>query len=379
MEFEYVPGGSLDTHTNFSTSESTQILYQLSSALEYLHNQQPSVGHRDIKPANVLVVERGVDGIYVKFADFGLSKAADTLKTFCGTLEWAAPEIYLKAADQKGTANDIYSVAVDIWSLGVVIASLECGRLPVYEEAWATDAVAWIHTVQRHVTDHLEQQGNELLWLVLDNMLVEDPEERSSADYCSDEALKLLQHIADTRRQESDDDDDGSTTPNPSMLGAQSAVESGNSEGASTFRLNIQSASSDGSETSIREKVEDIDESLIDSKEEWERSGIPDLDAPPSWVPDASVAVPQRSMVDGFWWNPEDPEPASLTSNHDGGATTVGAGEAQTKVRPVEDHGISSSLSLTRSLTHPLSGAQKRAVGGDIYSSKRHKRSKRDK
>lgn len=51
-------------------------------------------------------------------------------------------------------------------------------------------------------------------WLVLDNMLVKDPNERSSAEYCHDEALKVLQRITNTRRQESDDDYDSSPTPN---------------------------------------------------------------------------------------------------------------------------------------------------------------------
>lgn len=184
LEFEYVPGGSLDTYTNLSTFESTQILCQLSSGLEYLHNLQPPVGHRDIKPENILVVERGVDGIYVKFADFGMSRAADSLKTFCGTLTWAAPEIYLKAADQEGIVNDTYSVGVDIWSLGLVIASLECGGLPVFRQGWETDAVAWIDTVLNYIIDLTEKQDSELLGLLLDNMLVKDPDERSSAVYC---------------------------------------------------------------------------------------------------------------------------------------------------------------------------------------------------
>ena len=312
--------------------------------MEYLHNQQPSVGHRDIKPANILVVERGVDSIYVKFADFGLSKAADTLKTFCGTLEWAAPEIYLKAADRKGTANDTYSVAVDIWSLGVVIASLECDGLPKYEAAWATDAVAWIHTLQAHVIDHYNQQRSELLWLLLYNMLVEDPDERSSADYCHDEALKLLKLITDTRRQESTASDtesrggdDGSTTPKPSTPGSNSAMGSESSEEASTFRLDIQPDSQNGSEAQVRETVEDIDESLIancntihttDSEEEWKRSGAPDL---------TSVDPQQESMVDGLLWNPG---VASPTNNHDEAAES-GVGEAKTKAPSEEQDSIS--------------------------------------
>lgn len=141
MKFEYIPGGSLDKYTKLSILESTQVVYQLSSALEYLHNRNPSIGHRDIKPENILVERRGADGIYVKFADFGLSRAADVLKTCCGTLLHAAPEIHLKVADPVGAAKDTYGVSVDIWTLGVVIASLVCG-LPVYKEEWKTNAVS---------------------------------------------------------------------------------------------------------------------------------------------------------------------------------------------------------------------------------------------
>lgn len=261
LEFEYIPGGSLDRYTNLSTFENTQVLYQLSSALEYLHNRNPSIGHRDIKPENILVVRREADSIYVKFADFGLSKAADILKTNRGSLEWQAPEIYLKAADPIGAANDTYSVAIDIWSLGAVIASLECDGLPVYKKEWETDAVAWIRTVQDHVMDRYDERGGELLWLLIDNMLVEDPDERSSADYVHDQALEILQHM--TNNTLSDDDVESSATPRPSMLGTQSTVESEDTEEASTFLPHIQPAP-DGSKTPIRETVETADESLIE-------------------------------------------------------------------------------------------------------------------
>ena len=54
LEFEYIPGGSLDIYTDVSALESAQTLCQLSSALEYLHSKTPSIGHRDIKPGNIL-------------------------------------------------------------------------------------------------------------------------------------------------------------------------------------------------------------------------------------------------------------------------------------------------------------------------------------
>jgi len=103
-------------------------------------------------------------------------------------------------------------------------------------------------------------RGGELLWLLIDSMLVEDPEERSSADYVHDEAQKkTLQSMASI-----EPDDDGSATPKPLMFTAQPAVGSEDTEEASTFRLDIQPAW-DGSR-SIRETVEGPDESLIESR-----------------------------------------------------------------------------------------------------------------
>lgn len=143
------------------------------------------------------------------------------------------------------TANDTYSVAIAIWSLGAVVASLECNGLPVYKEEWKTDAVAWIRAVQNHVIRKYNKRGGELLWFLIESMLVEDPDKRSSADYVHDQALELLQSMANNK---SDDEVEGSATPTPSMLSAQSAVES---EDAGD--LHIQPAPN-GSKTPIRDQ-----------------------------------------------------------------------------------------------------------------------------
>ena len=330
---------------------------------------------------------------------------------------------------------------VDIWSLGQVVASLECG-LPEYKEAWTKDAVAWIRAVREHVNDHeqyYQDQDTELLYFLLDNILVGDPKERSSTDYCHDETWRLskcdsripfLQRIKNTRRRKStpsdtessDDDDDGSSTSKSSIL--QSDVESESADEASTIRVDPQFDSRDGSETPSRKTVEFIN-SLVNptESEEWQRSGAPDPDTQPSQVPITSVILPQRRTVDGLLWNPEDFESGGLTSKHDGEATKAGAGEAQTKGLSDEDHDISffiryhpggevpgdaaqdavetsgvgreglyrsirkrswpeetSSLPFTRGLIHPLSSDQQRAVNRDIPSNKgppNHKRSKK--
>lgn len=85
LRLEYVPGGSLAEHENLSEIESAKILCQLSSAVGYLHNKNPSIIYRDIKPKNILVAKRTRESIHVKFADFSLSKASNILKTYYST------------------------------------------------------------------------------------------------------------------------------------------------------------------------------------------------------------------------------------------------------------------------------------------------------
>ena len=69
--------------------------------------------HRDLKPENLLLAERDkLDSI--RIADFGLANQLDisnTLKSYCGTPGYIAPEIAM---------NKPYGAAVDMWSLGVI-------------------------------------------------------------------------------------------------------------------------------------------------------------------------------------------------------------------------------------------------------------------
>jgi serine/threonine protein kinase len=222
------------------------------------------------------VLYRRSSGIHVKFADFGLAKAADYLKTFCGSLPWAAPEIYNKVPDPKAAADDRYSVAVDIWSLGVVIASRECG-LPYYEDSYRTSAVAWIRAVLQHVEGY-EEKGNELLYFLLNTMLIVNPQERKGAPYCHDEALRLsncdsrrpfLHRISRSRlngyrssdTNESDEDSDPGT-PTPYIPGTQHSKGHEGASEESTIRLGPRA---DGMQTLAETTAASIDPSLIEN------------------------------------------------------------------------------------------------------------------
>ncbi|CAG5111798.1 Oidioi.mRNA.OKI2018_I69.chr2.g6071.t1.cds [Oikopleura dioica] len=77
-------------------------------ALEYLHLK--NICHRDLKPENLMINhENG----HLVLVDFGMAKIVEEKTwTFCGTPEYIAPEIIL---------NNGHDIAVDYWSLGVVI------------------------------------------------------------------------------------------------------------------------------------------------------------------------------------------------------------------------------------------------------------------
>jgi serine/threonine protein kinase len=149
-----------------------QTLLQGSSALEYLHRQR--VVHRDIKPENILVQSRAP--WHIKLADFGLSKAGESLYTFCGTPLYAAPEV-IALQSQSRSQRQSYTAAVDIWSLGVVILAYGYG-LPRYQKTGALP-LDWPKKLVRTL-DIWDPDGLDVLY----NMLVLDPQRRASASAC---------------------------------------------------------------------------------------------------------------------------------------------------------------------------------------------------
>jgi len=125
MLFEYVNGGQmLDyiiSHGKLKEKQARKFARQIASAVDYCHRN--SIVHRDLKIENILISKTGD----IKIIDFGLSNlfAPDEdrkLKTYCGSLYFAAPEL-LQAKPYTGPE-------VDVWSFGVVLFVLVCGKVP---------------------------------------------------------------------------------------------------------------------------------------------------------------------------------------------------------------------------------------------------------
>eukprot|EP00915_Cephaloidophora_sp_WS-2016_P006508 GHVH01008788.1.p1 GENE.GHVH01008788.1~~GHVH01008788.1.p1 ORF type:complete len:938 (+),score=110.21 GHVH01008788.1:370-2814(+) len=123
---EFCSGGELFDYIckkrRLSESESRSFFQQLISALCYCHCN--SIVHRDLKPENIMLNEKRT----LKLCDFGLSNFNEDgrfLRTFCGSPNYAAPEIV--------SGKPYVAPETDVWSCGVILYAMLCGYLPFDE------------------------------------------------------------------------------------------------------------------------------------------------------------------------------------------------------------------------------------------------------
>lgn len=147
---------------------------QLSSALDYLHTQNPPIIYRDMKPSNIMLKPDGS----VRLIDFGIAREAkggSLGEGSFGTRGYAAPE----QEDEDGVVD----ARSDIYSLGITLHHLVTGKSPLdppYEiepirryisnKNELTSALEWAIQRSTQLNPNNRFQTCAELYFVLDNL-----------------------------------------------------------------------------------------------------------------------------------------------------------------------------------------------------------------
>ncbi|MDD2776101.1 MAG: serine/threonine-protein kinase [Gallionella sp.] len=131
IAMEFLNGDNLEQYTNpdhlLPLNKVVSIVASVADALDYAHKQ--NVVHRDIKPANIMY---DANTESVKVTDFGIARITNSSQTktgmVFGTPSYMSPE-QLAGKKIQGTS--------DLFSLGITLYQLACGKLPFDGESMA--------------------------------------------------------------------------------------------------------------------------------------------------------------------------------------------------------------------------------------------------
>lgn len=181
-------GGELFTHLyqrdHFTEAEVRVYIGEIILALEHLH--QLGIIYRDIKLENILLDSNG----HIVLTDFGLSKEFKPHETdlrtysFCGTIEYMAPEVV-----RGGSIG--HTFAVDWWSVGVLTYELLTGASPFTVEGernTQTEISRRILKSHPPIPDFMSPAVQDFI----KRLLVKDPNKRLGGG--SEDAAELKRH-----------------------------------------------------------------------------------------------------------------------------------------------------------------------------------------
>eukprot|EP00033_Pygsuia_biforma_P001050 GCRY01001196.1.p1 GENE.GCRY01001196.1~~GCRY01001196.1.p1 ORF type:complete len:491 (-),score=76.52 GCRY01001196.1:362-1834(-) len=173
LVLELITGGDLFDRivakSRYSERDARLVFMQILSAVEYLHQQ--GYAHRDLKPENILLANRESD-TEIKLSDFGLAKLItpeSQLGTLCGTPGYLAPEVL---SSQK--TGKKYTIAVDLWSQGVILYALIAGYLPFDDAEGFTNVLEGKFDLEQEPWGKVSAEAKDLIR----GLLTVDPEAR---------------------------------------------------------------------------------------------------------------------------------------------------------------------------------------------------------
>ena len=186
---EYVEGVTLRARIAASArgldaQEAVTIITQVAEALEAAH--RAGIIHRDIKPENIIVRSDGA----VKVLDFGIAKldaslpgSVDHLTTRTGVVMGTAA--YMSPEQARGQRVDHRT---DIFSVGIVLYEMLCGRKPFDGDTWS-DVMAAVLIKDPPPID--SSVPNVSLRRIVERCLEKNPEQRFQS--ASDLAFAIRQ------------------------------------------------------------------------------------------------------------------------------------------------------------------------------------------
>lgn len=180
---DYLPGGEMFTLLQPSALPEPHVRFyvaELIVALEHIHKE--GIVYRDIKLENVLIDAEG----HITLVDFGLCKKLGPRgrsKSFCGTVEYMAPEVL------AGTGHN---TAADWWALGVITIELLTSVTPfgVNEDPEGNDIMNRITNEEPLMPPNVTSEMKDFIT----KMLTKDPTERLGKSLSRLKSINELNH-----------------------------------------------------------------------------------------------------------------------------------------------------------------------------------------
>lgn len=145
----------------------------------YLHSQ--NWVHRDVKIENILINFKN-EALVSDFTFMRQQRPPALSNTFCGSLQYAAPEILTSKGDYD-------AFKADTWSMGIIMFAIHSGSMPVVEESDPVVIRKELNDIQQRIRNGMgTYQMSPTLKDLLSKILVIDPNGRLTLD-------QILKHV----------------------------------------------------------------------------------------------------------------------------------------------------------------------------------------
>ncbi|MBO1320895.1 serine/threonine-protein kinase [Acanthopleuribacter pedis] len=136
---EYVDGVKIDDYCDnhqLTIRERVRLFKQLCEGVYHAHEH--GLMHLDLKPMNILVKQENNTGV-PKIIDFGISQIKDHIDQHLGHSTGTGTPAYMSPEQTNKPRNEL-TQKCDVYSLGVILHELLCGRVPLADELKNADS-----------------------------------------------------------------------------------------------------------------------------------------------------------------------------------------------------------------------------------------------